>query len=73
MGPVGRDHRKARRRASAYAGKFHAETTRRGVSVEPTDEALRQVFAGCVRPARVCEYSLIRDEIASFYAVAPKG
>lgn len=58
MSLVGLDGEKARRRASAYAGKFHAETTRRGVSVEPTDEGFRVMLAGHVRPARLREYSL---------------
>ena len=54
---------KARRRAEAYAGKFHADTTRRGVHVEPTDAALAAIFAACVRPARRDEYPMIREAI----------
>lgn len=68
-GPGGAQQIKMRRRARAYAAKFHAETTRRGLVVEPTDGVLSEVFAGCVRPARVDEYDLIREEIATYGAV----
>lgn len=43
-----------------YAAKWRAD----GHTEEPTDEALREAFAHCVRPARADEYPAIREAMA---------
>lgn len=55
-----------RRSAWKFAGKWHAERAMGWISEETTDEALEQVFAGCVCPPKRDLYPLIRAEIAAW-------
>lgn len=51
--------------ARKYAAKWRAD----GHHGEPTDDALREAFARCVRPAKPDEYDDIRAAIRAY----PKG
>ncbi|MER6616357.1 hypothetical protein [Streptomyces xantholiticus] len=59
--PAPADEAKTRRRAAGFAAKWWAEQH----TEEPTNEALRTVFANCMKPPRPELYPAIREAIAA--------